>query len=169
MANYITILRILLSIVLLFCTPLSIPFYICYLTAGITDMADGAVARKTGTVSEFGSRLDTIVDFIFLVVCLIKLFPVLDIPNWLYVWAAVIMMIKVINVVLGFVKQRSLIVVHSLMNKITGALLFILPLTLNWIDLKYSSLVVCVIATIAATHECYCIVKEKNCPKNRSE
>ena len=30
-----------------------------YITVGITDMADGAEARRTGTVSEFVSRLDT--------------------------------------------------------------------------------------------------------------
>ncbi len=46
-----------------------------YIIAGIADMADGAVARRTGTVSEFGSRLDTAADTVFAAVCLIKLLP----------------------------------------------------------------------------------------------
>lgn len=53
-------------------------------------MIDGTVARKTNTVSEFGSRLDTVADFIFVVVCLIKLLPILDVPVWLCIWTGVI-------------------------------------------------------------------------------
>lgn len=38
-------------------------------------MMDGAVARKTGSVSKFGSKLDSVADFVFIVVCLIKILP----------------------------------------------------------------------------------------------
>ena len=44
MANVITYFRILFSAVLLFCPALSVPFYTLYLTAGFSDMLDGAVA-----------------------------------------------------------------------------------------------------------------------------
>ena len=57
-ANLITGTRILCSVALLFCPVFSLSFYILYLVAGLTDMIDGAVARKTGTVSEFGAKLD---------------------------------------------------------------------------------------------------------------
>ena len=57
-------------------------------------MIDGAAARRTETVSEFGSRLDTFADIVFAAVCLIKLLPILDVPVWLYVWFAVIAIIK---------------------------------------------------------------------------
>ena len=40
-----------------------IRFYILYLFCGLTDMIDGAIVRKTGAVSKFGARLDTIADF----------------------------------------------------------------------------------------------------------
>lgn len=66
MANFITSLRIICSITLLFCPALSQVFYVLYIIAGVTDMIDGTVARKTNTVSEFGSRLDTVADFILL-------------------------------------------------------------------------------------------------------
>lgn len=116
-------------------------------------MIDGTVARKTNTASEFGSKLDTIADFIFLAVCLIKLLPILTIPVWIYVWISIIALIKIINVVSGYVIQKKFIAVHTVMNKITGALLFLLPMTLLIIELKYSAPVVCIAATFAAIQE----------------
>ena len=57
MANVITGLRILVSAVLVFCPVFSQIFYVLYLIAGLSDMVDGIIARKTNSVSEFGSRL----------------------------------------------------------------------------------------------------------------
>ena len=157
MANIITGIRIVLSVVLMFCQALSPTFYALYIAAGISDMIDGVVARKTGAVSELGSRLDTIADIVFVAVCLIKLLPVLHVPLWLYIWIAVIAFIKVANIAVGFVGQKELISVHSMMNKLTGGMLFVLPLTLTFIDLRCSAAVVCVVATIAAIQEGYLI------------
>lgn len=153
MANFISSLRIIFGIALLFCPALSPTFYALYIVAGFTDMIDGTIARKTNTVSEFGSKLDTVADFVLVVVCLIKLLPVLDIASWIYVWIAVIAVIKAINVVSGYVLQKKLVTMHTVMNKMTGVLLFILPLTLPCVDLRYSAVVVCAIATFAAIQE----------------
>ena len=161
MANFITSLRIIFSIALLFCPALSVPFYVLYIAAGFTDMIDGTVARKTNSVSEFGSKLDTVSDFVFVTVCLIKLIPILNIEAWLYIWIAVIALIKVVNIVSGYVMQKKLAAVHSVMNKVTGALLFALPFTLRVIELKYSAVVVCTAATFAAFQEGYYIIKSK--------
>lgn len=151
--NIITGSRIVFSIALLFITPFSPMFYVLYAVAGLTDMIDGTVARKTNTVSAFGARLDSVADFVFVTVCLFKLLPILDIPVWLWIWIAVIALIKVINIISGAIKLKRMIAVHSLMNKITGALCFLLPLTLSLIDLKYGTIVVCTAATFAAIQE----------------
>lgn len=153
MANFITCVRIVCSIALLFFPPLSMPFYVLYITAGFTDMVDGTVARKTDTVSELGSKLDTFADFILAAACLIKLMPVSDVENWMYVWIGIIATIKAINVVSGYVMQKRFVSVHSLMNKVKGGLLFALPLTLRFIDLRYTGAVVCAVATFAAIQE----------------
>jgi len=152
-ANIITGSRIVFSIALLFITPFSPMFYVLYAVAGLTDMIDGTVARKTNTVSAFGARLDSVADFVFVTVCLFKLLPILDIPVWLWIWIAVIALIKVINIISGAIKLKRMIAVHSLMNKITGALCFLLPLTLSLINLKYGTIVVCTAATFAAIQE----------------
>jgi len=161
MANTITFFRIAASIVLLSCPVFSPAFYVFYIAAGLSDMLDGFVARKTDTVSKLGARLDTIADFMFVVVCLIKLFPVLRIPAWLYIWIGIIALIKVVNIVSGFTVQKRLVAVHSIMNKTTGALLFLLPLTIPVVPLKYSAIVVCAVATFAAIQEGHFIRTER--------
>ena len=160
-ANVITIFRIAASIVLLFCPVFSPVFYTLYIAAGLSDMLDGFVARKTDTVSKFGARLDTIADFVFVVVCLIKLLPTLRIPAWLYIWIGIIALIKVINIISGFVVQKRFVPVHSVMNKATGALLFLLPLTLPAVPLKYTAIVACAAASFAAIQEGHFIRTER--------
>ncbi len=161
MANVITGLRILVSVALLFCPVFSPAFYVLYLIAGLSDMIDGAIARKTNSVSEFGSRFDSAADVVFVAVCLIKLLPAVDVPIWLYVWTAVIAVIKIINLISGFARHRRFVAVHSIMNKVTGALLFMLPLTLSIVPLQYSGIPVCSVATFAAVREGHFIRTEK--------
>lgn len=114
-----------------------------YLLGGFTDIADGMVARKTNTVSEFGSKLDTAADFVFVFVCFIKLLPAADIPAWLWIWTVIIAVIKLINIVAGLICNKSFAAVHTVMNKITGVLLFLLPLTLSFIE-KNTAALLCV-------------------------
>ena len=153
MANMITGIRILCSIALLFSPVFSPVFYILYIVSGLSDMIDGTVARKTGTVSESGSKLDTAADLVLVIVCLIKLIPVLEIPLWLFIWIIIVALIKMINILSGYVMYKEFVAVHTVMNKVTGILLFILPLTLTMIDLKYSGALVCSAATFAAAQE----------------
>ena len=160
MANIISGLRILCSIALLFFPAFSPSFYILYIAAGISDMTDGTVARMTGTVSEFGSKLDTVADFVLVCCCLIKLLPILHIPTWLMIWIIGIAVIKAFNLISGYVLHKELAAVHTVMNKVTGLLLFLLPLTLTLVDLKYSGAFVSAAATFAAVQE-GCLIQRK--------
>ena len=153
MANAVTIFRMAASIVLLFCPAFSPAFYVFYIAAGVSDMLDGYVARKTNTDSRFGEKLDTIADYVFVIVCLIKLLPVIRIQIWLYVWIGIIAVIKVVNIISGFALQKTLMAVHSAMNKTTGVLLFLLPLTVPVLLMKYFAIFVCAAATFAAIQE----------------
>ena len=81
-ANVITGSRILFSVPLLFIPLSSAWFYALYLFCAFTDMIDGAIARKTEAVSKFGARLDTASDFIFMLVCCVKILPQIHIPTW---------------------------------------------------------------------------------------
>ena len=156
-ANIITSCRILGSIGLLFCPVFSDGFYVLYLFCGLTDMVDGSIARKTGAVSSFGARLDTVADFLFVIASFVKLVPVIRIPVWIWVWAAVIAMGKLVTLVWGFTQMKQMPSLHTIANKATGLCLFLLPLTMSFVDLRHTAPVVCVIATIAAIQEGYYI------------
>ena len=153
LANAITTVRILCSAAILFCNALTPTFFALYVAAGVSDIADGWVARRTNTASEFGSKFDTAADMAFVIVCLIKLVPAVNIPVWLIVWTGAIACIKIFNIVSVYAEKRQFAAVHSTMNKVAGALLFALPLTLTVIDIKYSAPIVCTIATFAAIDE----------------
>ncbi len=161
LANIITGLRIIGSIVLFFFDVPSFPFYITYLLCGFSDMIDGTIARKTGAVSNFGAKLDMVADFVFMAVCAVKLLPMINLSTWLWTWIAVIAIIKGTNIVLGFVRRKKLVALHTVLNKTTGLLLFLLPLTLQFIKPTYSFALVCTVATIVAVQETYYIVKNK--------
>ena len=57
MANVITGLRIFVSMGLLYSPVFSPVFYLLYPIAGLSDTADGIIARKTGSVSEYQGML----------------------------------------------------------------------------------------------------------------
>lgn len=158
-ANIITSCRIIFSILMLFFPVFSAWFYVMYITGGFTDMIDGTIARKTNSVSKFGSHLDTLADFVFTSAALFKILPVIDIPHWILKWIFIITIIKIINIISGFIYEKRFMAEHTIMNRITGILLFLLPLTFLFIDLKYSTVTVCSIATFAAIQEGYYIKK----------
>ena len=157
--NGITLLRILCSLVLLFCMPLSLPFYVLYAAAGLSDILDGFIARKTNTATQFGAKLDTFADIVFAAAVLIKILPILNLPVWIIIWVGVIALIKLVNIVIGFIRRHTLTAVHSVINKVTGALVFILPFTLPIINIRYTAPLVCIVATVAAITESRTILK----------
>ena len=161
MANIITVSRILCSICLLFCPVFSIVFYIVYLFCGFTDMVDGTIARRTKTVSEFGARLDSVADIVFAAVCFARILPLIHLPALLWIWIAMIAAIKIGSILWGFLCSKSLISIHTLLNKITGFLLFLFPLTPSVIEPMYSAVTVCFLATVSAIHEGYYIRKSR--------
>lgn len=76
--NCITLSRISLALMLLFLTPLSSAFLTIYLLCGLTDLIDGFIARKTGTTSSLGAKLDSAADTVLVGVSLFTLYPL----NW---------------------------------------------------------------------------------------
>lgn len=152
-ANILTGSRIVLAVCILFCRPFSKSFYVLYVLCGFTDMLDGQIARKTGTESTFGAKLDSVADAVFVGVCLIKILPVLSIELWLWIWIGIIALIKVFNIICGYLRQRQLVMLHTAANKITGFLLFIMPLFLGFLDIYYAAVPVCIVATFAAIQE----------------
>ena len=160
-ANILTFCRIIGSILFLFFPTFSTAFYITYLLCGFSDMIDGTIARKTNSISKFGSQLDTIADTIFIVVAMFKILPTIHLPLLLWIWCGIIALIKISNIVLGYAFKKQFISLHTIMNKVTGLMLFLLPFTISFIELKYTATVVCTIATFSAIQEGFYIIRDR--------
>ena len=153
MANTLTISRVVLSVALLLPDAFSLPFFLIYALAGLTDMLDGFVARKTGTESELGAKLDSIADLVLTIVCLVKVLPAISVPTWLWAWMAAIALVKVANVISGLVIERRLVLPHTIANKAAGLVAFLVPFTIPMLGVTVPAIVACAIATFAAVQE----------------
>ena len=120
-------------------------------------MMDGTIARKMGAASDFGARLDSAADLIFVACAAAKLLPAVELPGWILAWGLLILAIKLVNLIYGLTRKKGWMFPHTVLNKLTGFLLFLLPLTLWFIPLTCSAVIVCSVATTAAVQEGFVI------------
>ena len=99
MANFLTILRIVFSPLLLILNPLSLSFDTLYILLGLTDILDGFIARKTKTTSKLGSILDSIGDIVFCASSFIAIYPTLELNAYISLFIAIIFMLRVVNII----------------------------------------------------------------------
>ena len=109
MPNVISALRIAGSIGLLFCNVTGWPFWTLYALCGISDMVDGWLARKLHAETKAGAILDSVADLSFVACCAIRLLPHLSIPSWLWIWAGIIVVIKLVNQVSSLVVFKPVV------------------------------------------------------------
>ena len=156
--NILSALRILGAVCLLLCDPAGAAFWVIYALCGISDMLDGYLARKLHAESKAGAVLDSVADICFVVCCAIKLIPVLQIPTWLWIWAGVIVLIKLANQISALAVHKHLCFPHTLANKLTGLLLFMaVPMVFRSI---VPIAIVAGVATFAAIQEGHFIRKK---------
>ncbi len=149
--NVISVLRIAGSISLLFCDVRGWPFWSLYVLGGLSDIIDGWLARKLHAESKTGAILDSVSDIVFVACCAISLLPVLEIPMWLWIWAGVIVIIKIVNQISSLVVCKRFCFPHTWANKLTGFLLFLMVPTMFWSMIPIS--IVASLATFAAVQE----------------
>ena len=128
-------------------------FFLVYALAGLTDMLDGYVARRTNSESELGARLDSIADLVLVIVCLVKLLPAIDVPIWLWAWVAAIALVKVANVASGLVVEKRLVMPHTIANKAAGLVVFLFPLAIPLFGITAPAVIACAVASFAAIQE----------------
>lgn len=151
--NIITSIRVVLSLLLLLTEPLSLRFFIIYFLCGISDVADGYIARKTKSASQFGALLDSIADAVFIVIYLIIFIPMLQKRNWIFCWIGFILIIRFLSLTVGFIKYHTFAPLHIYSNKATGLLLFVSPFLFSTLGLTITISSACVLATISAVEE----------------
>lgn len=130
-ADSITSVRIAASSLLLL--PLGKAWFLgLYTLTGLTDILDGWLARKTGTASEFGARLDSGADLLFYGVLLLRLFPILwqRLPAEIWYAVALILLVRLAAYAVAAVKFHRFAAMHTWLNKLTGGTVFLLPYVL---------------------------------------
>ena len=133
--------------------PSSVPFAVLYVLCGATDVLDGFAARKLHTESEKGATLDSAADLLFTVVYAVKILPLLNIPLWIWIWTVIIAVTKITGILITCKMAHKMSVEHSFGNKLTGLLLYLLPLSVCVADVKYGAPLVCAVATGTAIKE----------------
>ena len=157
--NIITLLRIAGALGLLLCDVTGGMFWIIYGLCGFSDIVDGWLARKLKCVTKTGALLDSVADICFVACCAWKLLPILELPQWLWLWAGVIVAIKVVNQLSALVIYRRYCFPHTIANKATGFLLFIAVPIYFWSIIPLA--IVAAIATFAAIQEGPYIITNK--------
>lgn len=163
-ANGLTLSRIVGTIWLLFLETLSPLFLVIYTLTGLTDAFDGWVARKTGTASDFGARLDSVADLLFYFTMLAKFVPVLwvTIPRAIWFAAAAILLIRIGAYITAAVKYHRFASQHTYLNKATGAAAFLVPYMLLFPFGGEYCWVVCALAFVASVEELIIHIMSKN-------
>ena len=159
--NIITLLRIAGSLGLLLCDVTGAVFWIIYALCGISDIADGWLARKLKCVTKTGALLDSLADICFVACCAWKFLPILglalplcfskELPQWLWLWGGGIVAIKVVNQISALVMYGRCSFPHTTANKATGFLLFIAVPMIIWTIIPIS--IAATVATFAAIQE----------------
>ena len=154
-ADTITSVRIAASLFLLFLPLRSAGFLVIYTLTGLTDALDGWLARKTGTASDFGAKLDSIADLLFYAVLLLRLFPVLwqTLPAAIWYAVAGIFLTRLAAYAAAAIKYHCFASLHTWLNKLTGIAVFLLPYVFAVSTGVGCSWAVCVLAFAASLEE----------------
>lgn len=170
-ADTITAVRMAASCFLLFLPLGSVRFLAVYTLAGLTDALDGWLARKTGTASPFGARLDSIADLLLYGVLMLRLFPVLwkVFPGTIWYAVAAIVLVRLAAYAVAFCKYHRFAALHTWLNKLTGAAVFLLPYVLAVSAGIAYSWAVCLLALAAAAEELMIhLFRVEYCPNRKS-
>ena len=153
--NFVTGLRIIGGIALIFLPVLGVAFYIVYVLCGLSDVLDGFLARRLRTASAFGAKLDSVADLIFYTVLLLRLFPRLwrRLPRWIWAVVGMILCVRLSAYAVAAIRQGTFSARHTYWNKASGVAVFGLGLMLEAPILTPYALCVCTVTFIASANE----------------
>lgn len=151
--------RIVLCLPLLLVDVMTMPFWTLYVTAGLTDMLDGFLAKRWGVESKFGARLDSLADFVFVIAVGYKLFPYLKLSATLWMMIGLIAIVKMFNAICSYVVKHRIEYLHTKANKLTGFLLFIGVMAIGQSYFVLVAWAIACIALFAAIQECNAILR----------
>lgn len=166
---------------------LCVPFWILYFLGGISDVADGFLARRWQVQSERGAKLDSRADLLFILGTIIYLLLAAVMGNfpasaslmfilWIGIGVAVIAIIRFISMAVCEERFGQFTGIHTIANKVAGVMLFFtvpIGLTLYYMDRLGEcifiiwTVIVWVICGYASVEEMILVFKMKTLDVNR--
>jgi len=166
--NRISILRIVLSVGLLFVIDYKVVFAAMVLLIGISDVADGYIARRYKLATPKGARLDSIADLVFFaVVFFVVLFKYWWILTNNLPVLLIILGIKILTNVISKKKFGQYAFLHTIANKAIGVVVFLFVLTLPFEFNGTAITWVFILAIIPAIEELGIILHNKKYDPNQ--
>lgn len=162
LVNLITVSRMLISLVLPFILEYKVAFLALLLLCGATDVLDGYLARRWNCTSVFGARLDSIADMLlFLIITYSYLLIIGESLSRFYSFLAIVIFLRVCNLVIGFCQHGSFLMLHTIANKVTGLCIFmLLPIYLfiNWEGFVF---IILITASLSSLEEMMILLQKK--------
>ncbi|AZO95375.1 CDP-alcohol phosphatidyltransferase family protein [Halocella sp. SP3-1] len=152
--NTLSIFRILFSGLLIVSFPYKTIFILIYLLSGLTDVLDGFIARKYNIETKLGAKLDSIADIAFYTVLLIIFFVWFRNILIEYKWLIIITItIRISTIIIGIVKYKNIVFIHTVANKITGLMIYCIPIYIFLLNSNILILVTTITSIISALEE----------------
>jgi phosphatidylglycerophosphate synthase len=154
-ANLVSISRIFFSVLLVPFLANRPVFLVIYLYCGFSDVLDGYIARKTGTQSLTGARLDSLADFVMYAAVVIILFIRAEavLTKFLPLLVA-LLLAKLANIAVAWLKHGVFVIgLHTWGNKLTGFLAYLGPILLLFVQPEKFILPVLFVAVLSALEE----------------
>lgn len=159
-------IRIVGAVFIVLIKPCTLLFWVLYIVCGISDILDGFIARTRKQESEFGAKLDSIADIIFLSAIIVALIPIIKIPPWIWKWIVFVTFTRVSSYLIGWKKFCTFTSLHTYANKLTGLLLFITPVLYIMFDINITFIILSASSILSSIEELIIIISAKELNKN---
>ena len=167
--NILSLLRIICSVLLILFINNRIGFVFLYFIIGLTDVLDGFIARRFMFESDLGAKLDSFADFVFYIILVfiyLNLYSSIITVNHEMVLVGIII-IRLINLILTKIKYKKFVFVHTIANKVSGVLLYSIPVFLLFAKNNIIIWISLVVIFVAAIEELLITVKYSEVKLNR--
>ncbi|MDD3061331.1 MAG: CDP-alcohol phosphatidyltransferase family protein [Massilibacteroides sp.] len=156
--NILSISRIIISCLLFFLGGYPVLFSVLYIYCGISDVADGYIARRWKVESLTGAKLDSLGDVIlYVLITTTFFFHTMLLKEALALWLVVsVFIMKILNIIITKARFKQWGMMHTIGNKIAGLVLyFLLPLyiliPLIPLVIGVSAIIIALLSTIEET------------------
>lgn len=151
--NIVSAARIVFALLLFLARPFSLAFMAIYLVCGVSDIIDGYLARRYDCMSRLGARIDSVGDLVMVISASVMLFPAIRPPVPVMMWVLAIAVVRVAALVASYIRNRSVLSIHTYANKAAGISIFLYPFLFCLSRSVMLQYLICLVASAAALEE----------------